>query len=668
MPKPGDQFDGFTLVRETGRGAMGTVWEARQDSLDRVVALKLLSGAFAADPLWVARFKAEAGQASRLSHPGILPVFAVGETEGVNWFAMELVRGEDLGERLARTGPPPIEEATRWVRDAALALDHAHEHGIVHRDVKPANLMLREDGRLAITDFGLAKTLGSGALTTTGLLVGTPYYMSPEIAAGRMDEIGPWTDVYGLGVTLYELLTGRPPFLSQSTVALIRQITEEDPKPPSAFRPEIPRDLETIVLTAMAKEPPRRYRTAKALADDLDRFLAGETIAVRRPGFAERMLRRAKRHRFGVGVTIAAVLLVAALATFLLQRMWRQEEEHRRQIEDILRRGTAKTSEDAHDEADEILASAEALPLEEPQRRRLREALERNSLGRFLLGPRARATTPDHVRSWKGQPSGKIDLAVDPADARLVLAGLLGPDVEARPGELEVPPGIYRLRARAPDRVDTVATLVVPPEARGRVEVRMPALDPTADPGWVHHAGLWIPQSWSDRAASRTALVRAATLPPYFLATRPATRGERARSLAARPGRDRPGVPSKDDDQPATGVPRAEAEAYAASAGARLPTDLEMGLAALPGLLATADVGRPVERWLEVAEEVRRAEGVAGLGHPPVWVRTPTGDAQPFPNGPFGRPGVRRVGEESFQSFQERAGVRLARDGPAPGP
>src|SRR5438093_11627 len=238
---------------------MGVVYEARQRSLGRRVAVKVLAPAAAGDPVWVERFHTEASAAARLSHPGILPVYAVGDDGTVPWFAMEFVEGKDVSEVVAGGGPLDPREAARIVRDAALALDHAHLQGVVHRDVKPGNLMVRNDGRVVVTDFGLAKHVGSGSLTTTGSLVGTPYYMSPEQAIGDRLGTGPKTDVYGLGASLYEMLVGRPPFEAENAVALLRMIAEKEPPPISKRRPGVPRDLETVVLAAMEKSPERRY-------------------------------------------------------------------------------------------------------------------------------------------------------------------------------------------------------------------------------------------------------------------------------------------------------------------------------------------------------------------------------------------------------------------------
>jgi hypothetical protein len=254
---------------------------------------------------------------------------------------------------------------------------------------------------------------------------------------------------------------------------------------------------------------------------------------------------------------------------------------------------------------------------------------------------------------------------VDPADARVEVASLLGgPDPERRDGELALPPGIYRVRARAPDRVDTVATLVVPPEARARVEIRLPPLD-ASGPGWVHYAGLWIPSSWADRNASRTALVPAASLPPYRLAARPVTNAELGRFLRER------GLPTRDrreprDDDPAVGVPRETAEAYAAATGARLPTELELqhaALAALPKIADGAENGSPARKpWMAVAEAVGESEGVAHLGRYPSWARKP-GGLVPWPSRALGLVGIPR-NDEDLGSYVGRVGIRLARDGP----
>jgi serine/threonine protein kinase len=310
--QPGDVVGDFEVVREVGRGAMGVVYEARQRSLPRRVALKTLlpNG----DRSWMRRFRTETSAAARLSHPGIAPVFAVGRHGRTPWYAMEYVDGRAVSSLLRRDGAMEARRAAAIVRDAALALDHAHAQGVVHRDVKPGNLILRKDGRVVLTDFGLAKRMADGdaSVTAPGGFVGSPNYLSPEQARGG--EVTPATDVYGLGVTLYRMTTNRPPFRSEDTATLLRSIAESEPPPLRSVRPDLPRDLETIVATCMEKEPARRYPSARAVADDLDRFLHDEPLARRARGPIRSARGFVARHRgavlaASVALGIAAILL-----------------------------------------------------------------------------------------------------------------------------------------------------------------------------------------------------------------------------------------------------------------------------------------------------------------------------------------------------------------------
>jgi len=293
-PAPPRDLGEYEILNEIGRGGMGAVYRAYQKRLDRVVALKLiLSGSFAS-PDQVRRFHAEARSAAALSHPNIVKIFDAGEIGGQPYIAMEYVRGSSLaaaveGRRLR------IRDAARLVRAVAGALDHLHRNGIVHRDLKPGNILLDEAGRPYVTDFGLAKVLGDEAATRTSTVAGTPCYMSPEQAAGRLGEVGPWSDLYSLGTILYELLTGRPPVLAETPMDTLVQIIEQDPPPPRLLNPRVPRDLEWICLRCLAKARESRYPSAAALADDLDRFLAGEPVEARPTGLLRRAARWARR-------------------------------------------------------------------------------------------------------------------------------------------------------------------------------------------------------------------------------------------------------------------------------------------------------------------------------------------------------------------------------------
>jgi hypothetical protein len=324
-----DVLGGYRIVREIGRGGMGVVYEAERASDGRRVALKVLSFSPGADPRRIERFRIEGRAAAALDHPHIVPVFEIGRDETVHYYAMQLVEGCSLAAviRGERAGLPSVlgpREAARLALQAAEALAHAHSLGVVHRDVKPANLLLDPGGHLWVADFGLARFLDGDDLTLTGDVMGTLRYLSPEQAEGR-GMLDPRTDVYGLGATLYELTTLRRAFDGQGREDLIRRIARDEPIAPRRIDPTIPRDLETIVSKAMAKGADDRYSTAAEFAEDLRRFLDGGPILARRPGPSRRVARWARRNR--AAVTIATVVL----ALFLigtgagLALVWREQ-------------------------------------------------------------------------------------------------------------------------------------------------------------------------------------------------------------------------------------------------------------------------------------------------------------------------------------------------------
>jgi serine/threonine protein kinase len=255
---------------------MGFVYHARQMSLNRVVALKMILAGQLASDIEVRRFYAEAKAAANLDHPGIVPIFEVGQHEGQHYFSMGFGEGQSLSRRLAER-PLPVREAAELVHRVSEAIAYAHQQGVIHRDLKPANVLLDLSGNPRVTDFGLAKKVqGESGLTGSGQIIGTPSYMPPEQAGGRQGEVGPAADVYALGATLYALVTGRPPFQAATAMDTLNQVLNDEPVPPRRLNRSVPLDLETICLKAMAKEPARRYATAGDLAAGLRRFLAGE--------------------------------------------------------------------------------------------------------------------------------------------------------------------------------------------------------------------------------------------------------------------------------------------------------------------------------------------------------------------------------------------------------
>jgi serine/threonine-protein kinase len=306
---PGYQVEGVL-----GRGGMGIVFRARHLRLNRAVALKmLLSGAYAV-PAELKRFVQEAEAVAALRHPNIVQVYDAGDIDGNPYFTMELVEGGRLSQKVAGT-PLPARDAALLVATVAAAIHTAHEKGIIHRDLNPSNILLTADGTPKVTDFGLARRLeGGGGITLTGLPVGTPSYMAPEQARGNKASIGPATDVYALGAILYDLLTGRPPFRADSAAATLHQVVVDDPVSPARLNRRVPRDLETISLKCLQKQPTRRYATALELADDLGRFLRDEPIAARPPTRVERSVRWVRRHPAAAVLLVVTVLLAAAAA------------------------------------------------------------------------------------------------------------------------------------------------------------------------------------------------------------------------------------------------------------------------------------------------------------------------------------------------------------------
>jgi serine/threonine-protein kinase len=307
------RIPGYEVEAVLGHGGMGVVFRARHTRLNRIVALKmLLAGAYAGQHER-ARFQAEAEAVAGLRHANIVQVYDVADHEGRPYFTMELVDGGSLAQKLAGT-PEPARQAAALLATLARAVHVAHQGGIVHRDLKPANILLTADGTPKIADFGLARHFRGGpALTLSGARIGTPSYMAPEQAIGKAGTIGPAADVYSLGAILYELLTGRPPFRGETAAETERQVIAEEPVPPSRLNAKVPRDLETICLKCLHKAPERRYASAAALAEDLERFGRGEPIAARPVGLLERTGKLVRRHPGGSAMLAASLVSVLLL-------------------------------------------------------------------------------------------------------------------------------------------------------------------------------------------------------------------------------------------------------------------------------------------------------------------------------------------------------------------
>ncbi|MGA2255843.1 MAG: serine/threonine-protein kinase [Thermoguttaceae bacterium] len=302
----------YELVEEIARGGMGVVYKARQISLNRTVAVKMILAGQLATKADHDRFHSEAQAAALLDHPNIVPIFEVGEHQGQHYFSMGYVDGSSLSARLAE-GPLPPKEAAELVSVLAEAVEYAHRQGVIHRDIKPSNILIDCKGRPRITDFGLAKRVDSGSdFTATGQVLGTPSYMPPEQAAGQINAVGPAADVYALGALLYTALTGRPPFQAATSLETMQQVLEREPVALRQLNAAVPCDLETVVLKCLEKPIPRRYATAQALADDLQRYLEGRPILARPVGRLEHTWRWCRRQPVVAGLIAAVALTLVA--------------------------------------------------------------------------------------------------------------------------------------------------------------------------------------------------------------------------------------------------------------------------------------------------------------------------------------------------------------------
>jgi tetratricopeptide (TPR) repeat protein/tRNA A-37 threonylcarbamoyl transferase component Bud32 len=323
----------YELLREIARGGQGVVYRARHLTLRREVALKMIARSAWATESQISRFRQEARITAELDHPAIVPIYEVGEVNGQHYLAMKLIDGVSLNQ-LPRDQEATARRAAEIIAETARAIHHAHEHGVLHRDVKPGNILLDTAGRPHITDFGLAKFLDGtdGALTQTMEVFGTPSYLAPEMAAVGAACTGPATDIYGLGAVLYFLLTRQPPFSGGSTFEITRHVIENEPPRPRALNPKTDRDLELICLKCLEKEPARRYASAAALADDLERFLRHEPVRARRSGFGYRACKWIRRHVAATAVVGAAAFAAVVLALALRDRSVQPALDRARQL------------------------------------------------------------------------------------------------------------------------------------------------------------------------------------------------------------------------------------------------------------------------------------------------------------------------------------------------
>ncbi len=331
-PQVVNAFGDYELLEEIGRGGMGVVYRARQRSLKRLVALKVMVFGPGASPEFIKRFRAEAVSAAGLHHPNIVAIHEVGIHQGQQFFVMEYIEGQSLAQLVGHE-PLPARRAAAYLKTIAEAVHYAHERSILHRDLKPSNVLIDAEDQPHVVDFGLARRLdGDSELTITGQVLGSPNYLPPEQATGQRVRVSRRTDVYALGATLYHLLTGRPPFQAESLAQTLDQVLHADPVSPRLLNPSVPRDLETICLKCLEKEPARRYPLAQVLADELGHFLAGEPIRARPLSLADKAWRWCRRK------PQVASLAGVAMLTFLLGFAgvvweWRHSEGHRRRAE-----------------------------------------------------------------------------------------------------------------------------------------------------------------------------------------------------------------------------------------------------------------------------------------------------------------------------------------------
>ncbi len=328
-----DRLDDYELISELGHGGMGVVYKAKQKKLNRIVALKMILAGARARPDTLARFRGEAQAVARLDHPNIVQIYDIGEHDNLPFFSMEYVDGGSLEDQLDHKPMEPT-PAAKLMEIVARAMHYAHSKSVVHRDLKPANILVSKEGIPKVTDFGLARQLddteGGSAGTRTGVIMGTPNYMAPEQAEGKTKSADHLADVYSLGGTLYAMLTGRPPFSGPSVASILSQVRDSDPVSPSLLQPNLPKDLQTITIKCLQKDPAKRYESAAALADDLERFLQGRSIIARPVGSVEKLVRWCRRKKGQAAATAAALILgigfVVSLVVFNVQLSGKNRE------------------------------------------------------------------------------------------------------------------------------------------------------------------------------------------------------------------------------------------------------------------------------------------------------------------------------------------------------
>ena len=404
VPLP--RISGYEVLREVGRGGMGVVYLARQVRLNRPCALKTILAGDHASPEVALRFLAEAETVARLRHPNIVQIHAIGDHDGRPYIELEYIEGGSLAGRLDGTPWAP-ERAARLIETIARAVHEAHALGVVHRDLKPANVLLDHDDIPKLTDFGLAKSLNhDSGLTRTETILGSPSYMAPEQADGRSKHVGTAADIYALGAILYELLTGRPPFRAATVLETLDQVKMVEAVPPSRLQPNLPRDLETITLKCLEKEPQRRFGSALDLADDLRRFLNGEAIRAQPVGPIERSLKWVRRRPLEAGFLVVTGLAILSLSVAVTDSIYKNRLEERNRALDVAladvrqQRTRAKRSFDqAREVVDHFIALIETR-LDEPQLKMARDELLADGLAYYQKV----------LQQWDDTPELQIEL------------------------------------------------------------------------------------------------------------------------------------------------------------------------------------------------------------------------------------------------------------------
>lgn len=442
-------FGDYEILEEIAHGGMGVVYKARQTSLNRTVAVKMILAGQLANESDVKRFQAEAEAAANLHHPGIVGIYEVGVQDGQHYYSMEYIDGQNLAQIL-REKAIPIATAAEYMRDIATVLEFAHGRKVLHRDLKPSNILLDANGRLRITDFGLAKRVeGESDLTMTGQVLGTPSYMSPEQAAAQHAIIGPPTDIYALGAILYELVTGRPPFRSENIGEILRQVQHDEPVRPRLLNPKLPRDLETICLKCLEKEPRRRYGSALELADELSRYLRGEPIRARRIGPLSRGVRWCLRNPAvsGLCTAVAALMLVVGVALpagIALVKRAGDEEQKRLKLEDDL----------LVNQADELSSGRE--PDFAKAELKLTTAIERrpNDAGLYVKRARVRFEMEHNVDALAdGQRARELGLESGELELLMLLAA-------RELGQRGLASSAWDLQEKAPESIESILAQV----------------------------------------------------------------------------------------------------------------------------------------------------------------------------------------------------------------